>query len=79
MPDFDVKFEADENNDEIFSIHLMGKGKEIVMWTSDEIKEDFTISAIIAYAINTGHNEGSDKLASYYGKVWKNDEWVLDR
>jgi hypothetical protein len=41
---------------------LMDDGQEIVMWTSDEWKEDPSLVSVIANAIRIGYEQGPDAI-----------------
>lgn len=53
---------AGEYGDEDQQISLLEDNTELVMWVSDEWKEDPSLVAVIANAIKIGYEQGPDAI-----------------
>jgi hypothetical protein len=56
-----------EYGDADTQIALMDGDAELVMWTSDEWREDPSLVVVIANAIQVGYTEGADAIRARIG------------
>lgn len=61
MMSFHVKIDGEYGDDDT-QISLMDGTDELVMWTSDEWREDPSLVVVIANAIGIGYTEGADGI-----------------
>lgn len=68
MTSFRVQIDG-QYGDEDTQIALMDGDVELVMWTSDEWREDPSVVVVIANAIDLGHREGPDAIRERLKRV----------
>lgn len=60
---FNVEIHGEYGDDDV-DVVLKDDDKELIVWTSDEWKEDPSLVAVIVNAVRVGYTEGPDGIRS---------------
>jgi hypothetical protein len=60
-----------------YSYYFICRGKELVSWNSDEIKEDNNLYIKVIEVSAFISNHGCDKYAETIRKIWNGTDWII--